>query len=100
MQQRSARRISKRLVERVVDRIDPDGSLSDDKLQADRRYFTMQSTKDGGYAGEFRLTAEAGVKLQAVLGPLAKPRGSTQRGPRTGSRMEEPDDRTPRAADA
>ena len=83
----------KRLVERVVDDIDPDGTLPDDKLQADRRLLSRCSpTQDGGYAGEFRLTGEAGVKLQAVLGPLAKPRvnvaetgdGSGWRSPTTG----------------
>src|SRR5918997_1118602 len=63
----------RRLADQVVDAIDPDGTLPDDRLQADRRHFTMRSTKDGGFAGEFRLTAEAGVKLQTVLGPLAKP---------------------------
>ena len=83
----------KRLVERVVDWIDPDGTLPDDKLQADRRYFTLQSTKDGGYAGEFRLTGEAGVKLQAVLGPLAKPRINVTE-TADGKPVEEPDDRT------
>ena len=83
----------KRLVERVVDDIDPDGTLPDDRLQADRRHFTLHSTRDGGYAGEFRLTGEAGVKLQAVLGPLAKPRiNVTETG--DGRRVEEPDERT------
>src|SRR5918994_1920652 len=67
----------RRLAEQVVDAIDADGTLPDDKLQADRRYFTMRPAKDGGWAGEFRLTAEAGVKLQAVLGPLARPKVTT-----------------------
>ena len=72
----------RRLADQVVDAVDPDGTLRDDRLQADRRHFTMHRTKDGGFAGEFRLTAAAGVKLHAVLGPLAKPRA------------EEPDPRT------
>ena len=83
----------KRLVERVVDGIDPDGTLPDDRLQADRRHLTLHPTRDGGYAGEFRLTGEAGVKLQAVLGPLAKPRVNMA-GTADGKRVEEPDDRT------
>ena len=83
----------RRLAEQVVDGIDPDGTLPDDTLQHDRRYFTMHSNKDGGYQGEFRLTAEAGVKLQAVLGPLAT---SRLNGTETddGIRVEEPDART------
>ena len=40
-----------RLAEQVVDAIDPDGTVPDDKLQQDRRFFTMRSTKDGGWAG-------------------------------------------------
>jgi hypothetical protein len=83
----------RRLAEQVVDAIDPDGTLPDDKLQADRRYFTMRSTKDGGWAGEFRLTAEAGVKLHAVLGPLARPKVNTAQ-TEDGRQVEEPDLRT------
>ena len=83
----------RRLADRVVDDINPDGTLPDDRLQADRRYFTMQSTKDGGYAGEFRLTAAAGGKLQAVLGPLAKHRINLVE-TADGRPVEEPDVRT------
>ena len=83
----------RRLAERVVDDIDPDGTLPDDKLQADRRHVTLHPTRDGGYVGEFRLTGGAGVKLQAVLGPLAKQRVNVT-GPGDGRRVEEPDDRT------
>src|SRR5919106_1987553 len=64
----------KRLAEQVVDHIDPDGTLPNEELNRDRRFFHLRPTKDGCYAGEFRLTGEAGVKLQALLGPLAKPR--------------------------
>ena len=83
----------KRLAQRVVDGINPDGTLPDDQLQQDRRHFTMQPTRDGGFAGEFRLTAEAGVKLQAVLGPLAKSRVNTTE-TADGIPVEEPDTRT------
>jgi uncharacterized protein DUF222/HNH endonuclease len=61
----------------VVSAIDPDGSVPDDALNADRRHFTMRPTKDGAYTGEFRLTGTAGAKLSAVLGPLAAPRSTT-----------------------
>jgi hypothetical protein len=83
----------RRLAEQVVDGIDPDGTLPDDKLQQDRRHFSLHQTRDGGYAGEFRLTAEAGMKLQAVLGPLAPLRVNTV-ATEDGRRVEEPDART------
>ena len=66
---------------RVVDGIDPDGSRPDDSLNADRRFFDLRPTRDGAYAGEFRLTGQAGAKLLALLGPLAKPRITTLVGP-------------------
>ena len=62
----------RRLAEQVVDGIDPDGTLPDDTLQQDRRFLELRRLRDGGWAGQFRLTDEAGAKLQAVLGPLAK----------------------------
>jgi hypothetical protein len=83
----------RRLAERVADGINPDGTLPDEKLQQDRRHLTLRPTRDGGYAGEFRLTGEVGVKLQAVLGPLAKPRINLTE-TADGTRVEEPDDRT------
>jgi Domain of unknown function (DUF222)/HNH endonuclease len=82
----------RRLAEQVVDHIDPDGSLPNEKLNADRRFFHLRQTKDGAYAGEFRLTGECGVKLQALLGPLAKPRVTTTVGP-DGQPIEQPDPR-------
>ena len=71
----------KRLAEQVVDHIDPDGSLPNEELNTERRFLHLRPTKDGAYAGEFRLTAEAGAKLTALLGPLAKPRVNTTAGP-------------------
>jgi hypothetical protein len=82
----------KRLAEQVVDHIDPDGTLPQDQLNNDRRFFHLRQTKDGAYAGEFRLTGEAGVKLQALLGPLAKPMVNTLTGP-DGQLIEQPDAR-------
>jgi len=64
----------KRLAQRVVDGIDPDGTRPDEELQQDRRWFQMSPTKDGGFAGEFRLTAACGAKLPALIRPLAKVR--------------------------
>lgn len=82
----------RRLAEQIVDGINPDGTLPDDQLQADRRDFHLRPTRDGGWAGEFRLTAEAGSKLQAVLGPLAKPKINVTE-TADGRRVEEPDPR-------
>jgi hypothetical protein len=82
----------KRLAEQVVDAIDPDGSRPEEKLQQDRRFLHLRQTKDGGYAGEFRLTGECGVKLQTLLGPLAKPRATSTVGA-DGQPVEAPDPR-------
>jgi Domain of unknown function (DUF222)/HNH endonuclease len=62
------------LAEQVVDRIDPDGTLPNDHLNADRRHFHLRQTRDGAWTGEFRLTGSLGSKLQALLGPLSRPR--------------------------
>ena len=79
------------MADQVVDHIDPDGSRPEDELNADRRLFHLRPTKDGAWAGEFRLTGEAGAKLHALLGPLAKPRLTPGRTGR--SAVEEPDPR-------
>lgn len=65
------------LADEVTSAIDPDGSLPDDELNADRRHLNLRPTRDGAYAGEFRLTAGLGAKLVAVLDPLARPRLTT-----------------------
>ena len=83
----------RRLAKQVVNAIDPDGTLPDDQLQQDRRFFRMRPTKDGGYAGEFRLTSDCGAKLQALLQPLAKPRVNTTT-TAEGQLIEEPDPRS------
>ena len=62
------------LAERFVDAIDPDGTLPDDQLNPDRRHLHLRSTRDGAYAGDFRLTGTVGAKLKTLLDPLAKPR--------------------------
>jgi Domain of unknown function (DUF222)/HNH endonuclease len=62
------------LAAQVVERIDPDGSVPQDKLNSDRRHLAFRKLGDGMYDVEGRLTGTVGAKLQAVLGPLAKPR--------------------------
>ena len=62
------------LAARVVDRIDPDGTVPQEQVNADRRCFAFRKTRDGMYACEGRLTGAVGAKLNAVLGPLAAPR--------------------------
>ena len=69
------------LAEQVVDRIDPDGTLPKDQLNHDRRHVEFHQRGDGSWAGTLRLTGALGAKLQAVLGPLAKPRINLVNGP-------------------
>jgi len=66
-----------RLAQQVVDRIDPDGTLPQEQLNADRRHLALRRCRDGMYTCEGRLTGTVGAKLAAVLGPLAKPRTET-----------------------
>ena len=80
------------LADQVIDRIDPDGSRPDDQLNQDRRHVEFHQCRDGSWAGTLRLTGSLGAKLQAVLGPLAKPRVNTLVGP-DGRMVEEPDTR-------
>jgi len=62
------------IAQQVVDRIDPDGTLPQEQLNAERRHLAFRRRGDGMYDVEGRLTGEVGAKLHAVLGPLAKPR--------------------------
>ena len=64
----------KLLAAKVVDAIDLDGTLPNDQLNEDRRYFQLRATRDGAYVGDFRLTGSLGAKLKTLLDPLAKPR--------------------------
>ena len=82
----------RRLATKVVEAIDPDGTLPNEELQQDRRFFRMRPTKDGSYAGEFRLTSDCGTKLLSLLHPLAKPRINSTRTDE-GKLVEEPDPR-------
>lgn len=80
-------------VDRFVDHLDPDGSCPRDDLNADRRHLELRSRPDGTWTGQLLLTGAVGAKLQALLGPLAKPRITTVAGPR-GGLIETPDART------
>ena len=62
---------------RVVDRIDPDGTLPPEQLNTDRRHLALRTTRDGMWPVEGRLTGAVGAKLRAVLSPLAAPRPQT-----------------------
>ena len=75
------------LADRIVDAINPDGTLPDDELNEDRRYFHLRPTRDGAYVGDFRLTGSLGAKLKTLLDPLAKPRGRPRRGRRADRTM-------------
>ncbi|MFP5282080.1 MAG: DUF222 domain-containing protein [Actinomycetes bacterium] len=68
----------RRLTEKTVDGIDPDGTRPKDELNADRRFLRLRQGSDGSYRGEFRLTGPAGAKLSALLSPLARPRTDTE----------------------
>ena len=80
------------LADRVVDAIDPDGTLPKDQLNQDRRHVEFHQRGDGSWAGTLRLTGALGSKLQALLGPLAKPRVNLVTGP-DGRLIETPDER-------
>ncbi len=87
------------LAQRVVDAIDPDGTLPDEQLNQDRRHFHLRPTRDGAYVGEFRLTGAVGAKLKALLDPLAKVRtplgvATSDGAPAPGTAWTEPDGRT------
>ena len=89
-----------------MDGIDPDGTVPNDELNKDRRYFHLRSTRDGAYVGDFRLTGSPGAKLKTLLDPLAKPRvdpsgemDSRTYGQRTHDALEDLCDRQLRAGD-
>ena len=81
------------LADQIVDRIDPDGTPPKDQLNHDRRHVEFHQRGDGSWAGTLRLTGALGIKLQALLGPLAKPKVNTLIGP-DGRLVETPDERT------
>ncbi len=64
----------KNLCQRYLDALDPDGPEPDEQRNWDRRFFRMRSLLSGAVEGEFRLTPEVGVKLQAILSSLSSPR--------------------------
>ena len=48
------------LAHRFVDAIDPDGTVPNDQVNTDRRYFHLRPTRDAAYVGDFRLTGSLG----------------------------------------
>ncbi|HEX8487420.1 MAG TPA: DUF222 domain-containing protein [Propionibacteriaceae bacterium] len=68
----------RRLSDQTVEAIDPDGTVPDEELCADRRELRLRRGRDGMYVGEFRLTSALGAKLTALLEPLARPRLDSQ----------------------
>ncbi|SDS68886.1 HNH endonuclease [Friedmanniella luteola] len=79
--------------ERWVDHLDGDGSRPQERLNEDRRHVELRAARDGSWRGELRLTGPVGVKLRAVLDPLARPRTDTVPGLQVGT-VEVPDERT------
>ena len=94
------------LADKVVDGIDPDGTLSNDELNTDRRYFHLQATRDGAYVGDFRLTGTARRETENPARPTRqtpdRPSGAVDgrtHGQRTHDALEDVCDRQLRAGD-
>lgn len=75
-----------RVCDRVLDHIDPDGSRPRDAIEWDRRELHLGRCRDGMIKVEGRLTAAAGARVKAVLGPLAAPRATVEPAPNGGER--------------
>lgn len=60
------------LATKVVDGIDPDGTLVDEKQHRDRRFLHLRKRPDGSWQGEFRLTPDAGQKFATLLDSLGR----------------------------
>jgi hypothetical protein len=59
---------------KLIEAIDPDGILPCDEAEHRlRRFFHLKQRRDGCWAGDFRLTPDAGQKLAALLDPLMRP---------------------------
>lgn len=63
----------KSLATKVIDGIDPDGTLVDEKQHRDRRFLHLRQRPDGSWHGEFRLTPQAGQKFATLLDTLSRP---------------------------
>ena len=85
----------RRIAAKLVEVLDPDGTLPAEELAQDRRHLYLTANRDGTYTLTGRLTGCVGAALQAVLSPLAKPHipvdddgtpvtGNGPRDPRTG----------------
>ena len=68
------------MVSKVVEAIDPDGTLPADEAEHEhRRFLHLKQRTDGSWVGDFRFTPAVGAKLAALLGPLMHPRSTTVR---------------------
>ena len=65
----------KTVADRVVDAIDPDGTLPDEQLNADRRHFHLRPTKDGAWAGEFSAHRARRSQAENPVGPAHQTAG-------------------------
>jgi hypothetical protein len=87
------------VVTKVVEAIDPDGTLPADEAEHEhRRFLHLKQRTDGSWVGDFRFTPAVGAKLAALLGPLMQPRTTTVRPDTTdgtpGKKLVLDDDRT------
>ena len=67
-------RTLKSIARRLLDTVDPDGSLSDEADRARRRHLTAIRRADGSVHGSFDLEPLTGEALLTVLDTLARPR--------------------------
>ena len=70
-----------RIGRHLLERINPDGTMSDDALHERRRHATLTANHDGSGMLKAHLTPAALAQWQAVLDPLAAPRPSDMDGP-------------------
>ena len=77
------------LADRVVDGIDPDGTLPNDQLNERPAVLSSSINPGRSLVGDLRLTGTLGAKLQAVLDPWRNPGSPGRRGRRRtyGQRM-------------
>lgn len=68
------------IARRLLDTVDPDGTLSDETDRARRRHLTMARRADGSVHGSFDLEPLTGEALLTVLDTLARPRPADETG--------------------
>lgn len=70
----------RRLAEKVVEAIDPDGTVPPEESQASRRQVRLSQGRDQLWRGALTLTPACGAKLSTVLRALASDRSRVERG--------------------